>query len=131
MSKMSKTTLEFKLEEVKMFNKILLEENKKLKSKIKELEKLSINKNKKLGRKAYNNEEVIKDMFSLYLQGLSMKDIADRLNSTEIKTVRGGEWSKSSISWIMRKEDNINIVGKETYNKVIENIKNNRLKLKK
>ena len=124
MSKMSKATLEFKLEEAKMFNKILLEENKKLKDKIKELEEY-----KPTGRKSFDDKNVIKDMFKLYEKGYSMNDIAEHFNSTGIKTKRGGEWSKSSISWIMKREKNINIVGTETYNRVLKLIAENRIKI--
>lgn len=130
MSKMSKATLETKLEEAKIFNKLLLEENKKLKEKLKELE-IKNTKNKCIGRKPFNDEEVIKEMFNLYLDGLSLQQIVNQFNSAAILTARGKKWSKSSISWIMHKEINENIVGKETYNKVINQMKNNKPKLKK
>lgn len=124
MGKTSKATLEYKLQEAKIFNKLLLEENKKLKEKIKELEQ-----HKPTGRKAFDNKEVIKDMFQLYEKGYSMNDIAEHFNSLEIKTARGGAWSKSSISWIMKREKNINIVGIETYNRVLKLIAENRIKI--
>lgn len=128
MSKSSKLTLENKVKELEMFLKISVEENKKLKAKIKELEQQQLNI-KKAGRKPFDDKEVIADMFKLYIEGYSMQDIADKFNSTEIKTKRGNDWSKSSISWIMRKESNKEFISEDIYNKVRKLMEENRLQI--
>lgn len=128
MSKMSKATLEAKVEELEMFLKILTKENKELKSRIKELEQQQLNI-KKVGRKPFDNKEVITNMFKLYVEGYSMQDIADKFNSTGIKTRLGREWSKSSISWIMRKESTKEFIDKDMYNKVKRLMEENKLQI--
>lgn len=120
MSKMSKATLEAKVEELEMFLKILTKENKDLKAKVKELENIKVNSS---GRKPFNNTETIKKMFSLYMDGYSLQEISRELDKLNLKTSRGKSWSKSSISLIMKKESTKDLVGSEMYNEVIERMK--------
>lgn len=116
MGKMSKATLETKVKELEMFLKIATKENKQLKAKIKELESM---KTPTVGRKAFNDEETIKKMFSLYLNGFSLQEISNELDRLGLKTARGKSWSKSSLSLIMKKESSKNIVGEKIYYEVL------------
>ncbi len=45
--------------------------------------------------------EVVRSIFSAYLAGRSMKDIAGELNRAEIMTRRGKEWTVWSISHLL------------------------------
>lgn len=116
MGKMSKATLETKVKELEMFLKIATKENKQLKAKIKELENTKVIPS---GRKPFTNEETIKKMFSLYLNGFSLQEISNELDRLGLKTARGKSWSKSSLSLIMKKESSKNIVGEKIYYEVL------------
>ncbi len=45
---------------------------------------------------------VVKDIFSLYLQGKSLGKIAELLNNSKIDTKKGGFWAKKTISNIIK-----------------------------
>ena len=125
---MSKATLEAKVEELEMFLKILTKENKDLKAKVKELENIKVSIS---GRKPFSNEETIKKMFSLYMDGYSLQEISRELDKLNLKTTRGKSWSKSSISLIMKKESTKDLVGPEMYNEVIKRMKSRQANKKK
>lgn len=127
LSKSSKLTLEAKVKDLEMFLKIALTENKELKAKIKELEQQKCNS--KAGRKPFDDKKIIKQMFELYIKGYSMRDIADVFNGTGIKTRRGKDWSKSSISWIMRKESTKEFIDEDMYNAVKKLMEENKLQI--
>ena len=92
------------------------------------------------GKLSINEEEakVVKDIYSWYLSGKSMRDIAEMLNSAKIPTKRGGIWAKKTISGILknpmycgyfRREGKITrfhglrIVDTDTFKKVQEKLK--------
>ncbi|AND86345.1 hypothetical protein GTH52_15255 (plasmid) [Clostridium tyrobutyricum] len=70
------------------------------------------------GRKAFDSSDVIKRIYELYIQGNSLKEIANTLNGSEIKTKRGGTWSKSSVRFILLNYKNVEneFIDEDTYN---------------
>lgn len=74
------------------------------------------------GRKAFDNVNIIKRIYELYIQGNSLKEIADILNGSEIKTKRGGNWSKSSVRFILLNHKNVEneFIDEDTYNNTIK-----------
>ncbi|WP_416044950.1 recombinase family protein (plasmid) [Clostridium tyrobutyricum] len=74
------------------------------------------------GRKAFNNAGIIKRIYELYIQGNSLKEIADILNGSEIKTKRGGNWSKSSIRFILLNRKNVEneFINEDIYNRTVK-----------
>jgi hypothetical protein len=74
------------------------------------------------GRKAFDNIDIIKRIYELYMQGNSLKEIADILNSSEIKTKRGGNWSKSSVRFILLNHKNVdnNFIDEELFNSTVK-----------
>jgi DNA invertase Pin-like site-specific DNA recombinase len=56
------------------------------------------------GRLLLNEEEspIIKDIYSWYIQGKSMGEIAKMLNNSKIPTKRGGFWAKKTVSKILK-----------------------------
>jgi len=81
------------------------------------------------GRKVFDDKDTIKNIYELYLQGKSLKNIAEELNnnSTVIKN-----WSKSTINFILRNKKNVELgfITEETYNSIL-NLLNERRKNKK
>jgi hypothetical protein len=61
-------------------------------------------------------------LYELYIQGNSLKEIADILNGSEIKTKRGGNWSKSSVRFILLNHKNVEneFIYEDTYNNTIK-----------
>ena len=59
------------------------------------------------GRKMYSNKEVIEKIYKFYVEGKSLREIANELNSTGIKTNRNKDWSKSSIRFILLNSKNV------------------------
>lgn len=91
----------------------------KLKSELNTLQnKKSIN----LGRKPFEDNNIIELMYNLYLQGNSFNKIAQYLNNNKIYTKRGGTWAKSSVSLILKNNKNIKIYlnNEKKYKKFIE-----------
>ena len=80
------------------------------------------------GRKAFNNVEVIQSIYRLYLQGKSLQEVADELNSLEIKTKRGGTWSKSSVRFILLNEKNVlsGFIDEDTFSRAVKLLNDNR-----
>jgi len=85
-------------------------ENENLKNKILDLEKQATssvintelhNNAKRAGRKEYQDINIILRIFSFYAEGLSLQNIADRLNEEAVPTKAGGTWAKSSIRFIL------------------------------
>ena len=93
------------------------------------------------GKLLVNDKEasVVKRIFKMYLEGFSMKRIADILNSEGIPTKHGKEWSTQTIASILKNplycgflrwEKYINkgehqaLIDVDTFNKVQEMIKN-------
>ena len=60
---------------------------------------------------------VIKDIYSLYLKGHSLQKIADKLNSKNITTERGNNWSKQSIHKVLTNDFYTGIV---RFNDIVE-----------
>jgi DNA invertase Pin-like site-specific DNA recombinase len=48
--------------------------------------------------------QIVKDMFSMYMNGMSLQRIANALNDKNITTERGNQWSKQSIQVILRND---------------------------
>lgn len=48
--------------------------------------------------------EIVKEIFSLYLNGLSLQKIADKLNQEGIMTKRGNKWSKQAIQKVLKND---------------------------
>ncbi|MPQ44613.1 recombinase family protein [Clostridium tarantellae] len=71
------------------------------------IEKLESEENLILGRKPFDDKETIKLMYKLYLEDNSFNEIANELNNKNICTRRGGTWTKSSVSVVLKKEENI------------------------
>lgn len=72
------------------------------------LESLEIKKNERnAGRKAYNNKDVIEVIYYLYLDGRSLQEVTDELNSTEVRTNRGKKWAKSTIRFLLLNSKNV------------------------
>ena len=84
---------------------------------------------------------IVKDIFSMYLKGLSLQKIADTLNAKSITTDRGNKFSKQAVSVILKndfytgilthgsiKKDGTHkaIINKITFGKVQSKLKNNR-----
>lgn len=89
----------------------------------------------------YDKADIVKDIFSLALKGLSSQKIADQLNERGFTTDRGNQWSKQSIHVIMtndfytgvithgdiRKEGNHEpLINKVTFGKVQASLKKRR-----
>jgi hypothetical protein len=74
------------------------------------------------GRKEFDNADVIKRIYELYIQGNSLKEIANTLNGSEIKTKRGGTWSKSSVRFILLNHKNVEneFIDEDTYNSTVK-----------
>lgn len=85
--------------------------------------------------------QTVKEIYSLYLKGLSLQAIADDLNSRGIVTDRGNTWVKQSVSVILKNDFYIGIithgsvkkdgnhkgiVNKITFGKVQAKLKGNR-----
>ncbi|UCD13562.1 MAG: recombinase family protein [Thermoplasmatales archaeon] len=98
--------------------------------------KLTINK---------DEEKHVNRIFEMYLNGLSMKKIADQLNTEHIHTKQNKTWGSQTISLILKNplycgylhwEDYLNpgnhepIIDKDEFNKVQEIIKQRNLKTK-
>jgi hypothetical protein len=45
--------------------------------------------------------EVVKDIFLMYSEGVSLRSIADNLNNSMIKPKKSGRWSHQSVSKIL------------------------------
>jgi len=56
------------------------------------------------GKLIVNDDEaiIIKNIYSYYIEGKSMGEIAKMLNSTKIPTKKGGLWAKKTISTILK-----------------------------
>jgi DNA invertase Pin-like site-specific DNA recombinase len=48
-----------------------------------------------------NEAEVVRDIYSMYSGGASLRSIADALNNSLIQPKRGGRWSHQSVSKIL------------------------------
>ena len=48
--------------------------------------------------------KIVKEIFSDYLKGLSLKQIADKLNDKGITTQRGNKWSKQAVQTILKND---------------------------
>lgn len=68
---------------------------------LRELELKNNHNERGAGRKPFSNIEVVKEIYRLYSNGDILQNIADKLNRRNIKTARGGSWSKSSVRFIL------------------------------
>lgn len=96
---------------------MLIEENKKLKE--------ELAKYKSMGRKKFNDESTIKLMYDLYIEGYSIKKIAEYLNSKDIKTATGKTWGKSSVHLILKTR--MDTLAIDQYLKVMEQLESNKI----
>lgn len=80
------------------------------------------------GRKPYSDEKVIDKIYSLYLSGKSLQEVAVELNSSGIKTNRNKDWSKSSIRFILLNEKNVlnGFIEEEIFNRAIKLLNHNK-----
>ena len=111
-------------------------ENEQLKSKILDLEKQAssvinseLNNTKRVGRKEYQDINIILRIFFFYSEGLSLQNIADRLNKEGILTKAGGTWAKSSIRFILLNESYLEkgIIDKASFSLITERMKKIKL----
>ncbi|MBV4420398.1 recombinase family protein [Clostridium tyrobutyricum] len=74
------------------------------------------------GRKAFDNLNAIKRIYELYIQGNSLKEISDILNGSGIKTKLGGNWSKSSVRFILLNRKNVEneFINEDIYNRIVK-----------
>lgn len=101
-------------------NKILTNDIKRADKKYKDLLDKTKKKNARgAGRKMFQDKMIIKRIYDLYLEGKSLRNIADILNddSTEIK-----KWSKSTVRFILLNKKNIELkfIDEDTYNTISE-----------
>jgi len=54
--------------------------------------------------------EIVRKVFEMYSQNYSLQDIADWLNKQEIKTKRGGEWSRQTVKNLLSNKLYIGVV---------------------
>jgi len=89
---------------------------------------LNIN-HKRAGRKQYQDINIILRIFSFYSEGLSLQNIADRLNEEGIPTKAGGTWAKSSIRFILLNESYLQkgIIDKASFSLITERMKKIKL----
>lgn len=88
-----------------------------------------------------NKAEIVREMFSLYLKGSSLQQIADHYNNKHILTDRGKQWIKQSIAIILKNDFYIGlvthgnvkregnhkaIINKVTFGKIQAKLKGNR-----
>jgi hypothetical protein len=80
---------------------------------------------KKAGQKYYDNKGVVLNIFDLFLVGNTMAEIAEKLNTDNVQTKRGGKWHRSTIGLILRNEEYVNIgfVSQEIFQKVNKNLR--------
>ncbi|MGL4875558.1 MAG: recombinase family protein [Clostridium sp.] len=106
---------------LKYYKKLIKELSEKV-------EKLENERKLILGRKPFEDNKVIELMYKLYLENNSFNEIANYLNERNIYTRRGGSWSKSSVSLILKKEENMRTYLKteEEFKKFFELIENNK-----
>lgn len=111
-------------------NWILRYENEKLRNTVKDLEQkllalTTAKSTKKAGRKENQDVDTIKRIFSLCLEGHSLKNICDILNFEGIKTKNGGMWGKSSIRFILHNDSYVKsgIIEEETFILVAKRLK--------
>ena len=112
-------------------------ENEQLQNKILDLENQASsvidielnNTSKKAGRKEYQDINIILRIFSFYAEGLSLQNIADRLNKEGILTKAGGTWAKSSIRFILLNESYLEkgIIDKASFSLITERMKKIKL----
>lgn len=57
-----------------------------------------------LGRPRQMTDDAIKTILELHARGLSMREIISELEARGISTARGGRWSTSTISSVLRRE---------------------------
>jgi len=53
---------------------------------------------------------VVKDIFKMYLDGLSLGKIANKLNSEDIKTERGNSWTRQAVHVILTNDFYVGVV---------------------
>lgn len=77
------------------------------------------------GRKEFQNYDVVRKIYSLYVNGESLQGVANRLNEADIRTKTGGSWAKSSVRFILLNHSYVEkgIIDKITFNKVTERMK--------
>ncbi|MGN1045121.1 MAG: recombinase family protein [Candidatus Methanomethylophilaceae archaeon] len=68
------------------------------------ISRLPLGYKNKNGRREVDNDEkyIVRAIFSMYNNGLSMDNIADYLNAAGFRTKSGGIWYKSSVHQILR-----------------------------
>ncbi len=83
---------------------------------------------KKPGQRAYDNKDIVTQVFERYLNGGSLSEIAEHLNSSGVKTKRGGSiWYKSTVKFMLQNRDYIDrYVTQEVFDRVQDMLKSNR-----
>jgi transketolase len=106
---------------------VLLDRIKELEEQLKRAEIKKLN-DRNAGRKAYSNEKVIQNIYSLYLEGNSLQAITNELNRSGIKTKRGKEWAKSSIRFILLNSKNVSngFIDEDTFNSSVKLLNDNK-----
>lgn len=109
----------------------LKQEKEQQDKKITELEE-GLSKYKKLGRKGFNDDSTINLMYSLYLEGKGFAYVSKELFKKGIKSKSNGFISKSTISCILKKAENIEkYLNEEQFKKFTELLESNKRNVKK
>lgn len=107
--------------------KLMTSDYKKLYQNLKS-KKEPIYNERNAGRKAYADKEVIKRIYTLYVDGKSLQGVADELSRLEIKTNRGKQWSKSTIRFILLNSKNVinQLIEEDLFNRAVELLNSNK-----
>lgn len=60
-----------------------------------------------MGRKKFDDENIIKLMYDMYISNNSLGSIANLLNTSKVKAPRGGTWDRSSVHFILNDKENL------------------------
>jgi hypothetical protein len=74
------------------------------------------------GRKEYQDIDIIKRIYSMYLEGNSLRVIAEKLNKEKIPTKAGRTWAKSSVRFILLNKTYVRkgIIDEKTFSLITE-----------
>ncbi|WP_010243756.1 recombinase family protein [Acetivibrio cellulolyticus] len=92
------------------------------------LEKIRNLENRSSGSKPLADESTIKFLYDSYIEGRSLREIADKLNSEGVETKRGGKWFKSTVKYMLtnKRYVKMGIVTIEQYYKVRDMLKGDK-----
>lgn len=84
-------------------------------------ENVMLRSRKYAGQKPYDNKETIVKIFEEYLQGKSLSEIANSLNSKGVKTKRGGKWYRCTVKTILNNYQYVDmgLISEDTFKKIL------------